>query len=132
MVNFVIVQIVERFRTVIARSLMTRASERYLPLTAAVGVSSSVRRAIGDAAMFASGVMILVFALVVTDARVRERALMVVGAGAPAAHIADLGTRLSDLSEIVVQVVWHWSREHRFLTIFAAAALVLVIAILRL
>lgn len=82
--------------------------------------------------MFASGVMILVFALVVTDGRVRERALMVVGAGAPAAHLADLGTRLSDLSKIVVQVVWEWSREHRLLTIFAATALVLVIAVLRL
>ncbi len=76
--------------------------------------------------------MILVFALVVTDGRVRERAMMVVGAGAPAAHLADLGTRVSDLSEIVVRVVWDWSRGHRPLTIFAAAALVLVIAVLRL
>ncbi len=91
-----------------------------------------MRRTIGDVLTFASGVMILVFALVVTDSRVRDRALMVVAGGAPVAHVADLGTRLGGLAEIVVQVVWDWTGEHRFLTVFAVAALVLVIAVLRL
>ena len=96
------------------------------------GVSSSVRRTIGDALMFASGVMILVFALVVTNGRVRDRALIVVVGGPPVPQVADLGTRLNDLSAIVVQVVWDWTGEHRFLTILTVAALVLVIAVLRL
>jgi hypothetical protein len=95
-------------------------------------VSSSVRRAIGDVLMFASGVMILVFALVATDGRVRERASMLVGGGPPLAGVADVATRAGDVATIAVHVARSWTREHEYLTIFAAAALVLVTAVLRL
>ena len=96
------------------------------------GVSPSVRRAIGDVILFASGVMILVFALVASDDRVRARASMLVGGGPPLAGVADVGMRVRDLGETAIHVARAWSGEHVYLTIFAMSAVMLVTAVLRL
>jgi hypothetical protein len=76
--------------------------------------------------------MILVCLLVATNDRVRERALLLVGAGRPLAGLADVGGRLSDLGRIVVHVVWVFSLEHLYWTMLAVAATMLVVAVLRL
>jgi hypothetical protein len=91
-----------------------------------------MRRAIGDALLFASGVMILVVVLAASDDRVRDRASMLVGGGPPLASVADVGTRVSNLGETAFHVARVWTGEHVYLTIFAVGGLVLFTAVLRL
>lgn len=82
--------------------------------------------------LFASGVLILVFALVATDSRVRERASILLGSGPPTAGLTAVGAEVSERATVAVQVTRSWSRDHSVLTVFAIVALVLVTAVWRL
>ena len=89
----------------------------------------AVRRRIGDALMFGSGVVIVVFVLVAADPRVREGASTLMGTGRPLAGLADLGVRLGGVVLIVKHVALSYVGEHSVLTVFAGAAIALVAAV---
>ena len=94
-------------------------------------MSTTARRTIGETLLSVSGVVILVFALVATDNRVRERASMLVD-GPPLAGVADVSGRAGHLAGTAVQVARAWSGAHVYLTIFAVAGVVLLAAVRRL
>lgn len=81
--------------------------------------------------LFASGVLILVLALVATDGRVRERASILLDSGRPAAGLTAAGAEVADRVSGAVGVTRSWSRDHSVLTVFAVVALVLVTAVWR-
>lgn len=97
-----------------------------------MGVPAAVRRTINDLLVFASGAMILIFALVATDERVRERAALLVAGGHPVANLSGITGRFGDLLDVAMQVARGWSREHWLWSVFAVATLLLVVALTRL
>ena len=88
------------------------------------------RRAVNDAAISLSTLVVLLLALVAIDDRVREQIALRVSAG-PAAQISDLGSRAGDVVSIVAVAARNQSIEHAPLMIFALAAVVLVLFMLR-
>ena len=90
-----------------------------------------MRRAIADASMTAGSALALVLALVMIDERVREQIKAVLDTRHPAAVLTDLGQRVSEVLAIVAVAARHQSLEHAPLVIFAVAATVLVICMLR-
>jgi hypothetical protein len=98
-----------------------------------VGISSTARRIIGDFMIFASGVFILLFALIVVDERFRQQ--LSATASNPG-DVVRLGQQVNDLALvtalIVAQVVREQVGEHVHFAAFTAAAVVLVIFLTRL
>ena len=90
-----------------------------------------MRRAIGDAALTAGGAMLLVFALVMFDDRVRDQITGVFDAHHPGDAIVGLSGRATEVVLIVAQAMRSQSLEHAPLVIFALAATVLVLFMLR-
>ena len=90
-----------------------------------------MRRAIGDAALTAGGAMLLVFALVMFDDRVRDQISTVFDARHPTDALAGLSSRATEFVAIVAQAMRSQSLEHAPLVIFALAATVLVLFMLR-
>ena len=78
----------------------------------------------------AGGVLILVVCLAAVDGNIRETAAHVFRGGAPAEMIS-LTADVRDLGIVVVQAVGDQSIEHAPLVIFALAATVLVLFMLR-
>jgi hypothetical protein len=90
---------------------------------------AALRRRIGDAFLFVSGVVIVVFVLVAADHRVRESASLLVGGDRPLMGLADVAARAGNLVLIATHVVLRFGVEHPLLTIFAVVAAVLVAAV---
>ena len=90
-----------------------------------------MRRAIGEAMMTAGGALALVLALVLLDDRVRDQIGMVLDARHPGATLTDLGGRAGHIAAIVAIAARELSLEHAPLVIFALAATVLVLFMLR-
>jgi hypothetical protein len=87
------------------------------------------RRVIGDFAISAGGLLILVFAIAAFDYRVREHV-------ASASDVAGLGHQVSSLAILVAMVAVQFTREqmveHAHLAVLTIAATVLVVFLLRL
>ena len=99
-----------------------------------VGVIQEVmvmRRAIGDAMMTAGSALTLVLALVLLDDRVRDQLSAVVDPRHPGAALADMGQRVNQIAAIVAVAARNQSIDHAPLVIFALAATVLVLFMLR-
>jgi hypothetical protein len=90
---------------------------------------AALRRRIGDAFLFASGVAIVVFVLVAADHRVRESASMLMSGDRPLLGLADAAARAGDLGRIAAHVLLRFGVEHSILTLFALAAAVLFTAV---
>lgn len=90
-----------------------------------------MRRAISDAALTVGGALVLVLALVMFDARIREKVHSAFDTRHPGAMLADLGQRGTEAVTIIAAAARHQSFEHAPLLIFAAAASVLVVCMLR-
>ena len=90
-----------------------------------------MRRVVGDAVLTFGGAMLLVLALVTFDDRVREQITSVFDARNPTDAIAGIGGRITEVVAIVAQAMRSQSLEHAPLVIFALAATVLVLFMLR-
>jgi len=90
-----------------------------------------MRRVLGDGAMSVAGVLTLLLALVAFDDRVREQAAAIVGGGNPSARLVGFGEQARDLAMVVLQAARDQGLEHAPLMIFALAATVLVLFMLR-
>jgi hypothetical protein len=99
-----------------------------------VGVStikvSAMRRVFGDALVSIGTLVVLLLALVSVDARVRERVSNALF-NPSLSELADTGSQLRDLSMVVFSAAKDQSVEHAPLMIFAAAATVLVLFMVR-
>lgn len=96
-------------------------------------MSSTARRAISDFLLFAGGVVILLFALVVFDDRFRQQLSMTAsGSG----DIVGVGKQVNELAMVSAVIVSQFAREqfgeHMHWAVFTAAAVVLVIFCTRL
>lgn len=90
-----------------------------------------MRRAIGDATITAGSALALVLALVLFDDRVRDQLSAVVDPSHPGAALADMGQRINQIASIVAVAARTQSIDHAPLVIFALAATVLVLFMLR-
>ena len=90
-----------------------------------------MRRVISDAVLTAGGAMLLVLALVTFDDRVRDQITMAVDTSHPGAALAGLSGRLTEVVSILAVAMREQSLEHAPLVIFALAATVLVLFMLR-
>ena len=90
-----------------------------------------MRRAIGDAMLTAGSALVLILALVLFDDRVREQIGTVVDARNPGATLTTLDHRAAEIVTIVAVAARDQSLEHAPLVIFALAATVLVLFMLR-
>ena len=91
----------------------------------------------GDLAASASGVLILLLALVIFDERFREQLAVATGGGAPgAAEFASMGHQVTNLalvvSLVVVQFFRQQSVEHAHLMVFTGVAIILALFFMRL
>ena len=90
-----------------------------------------MRRKLGDAMLTAGSALALVLALVLLDERVREQITLVFDTRHPATALAGMGGRVSDVTAIVIAAAHNQSMAHAPLVIFAVAATVLVLFMLR-
>ena len=90
-----------------------------------------MRRVIGDAMMTAGGALTLVLALVLLDDRVRDQLSAIVDPRHPGEALAGVGHRVNQIAAIVAVAARNQSIDHAPLVIFALAATVLVIFMLR-
>jgi hypothetical protein len=93
---------------------------------------AAMRRRIGDALLFTSGVAIVAFVIVVSDHRVRERVSLLMGSGRPMAGLTDVGSRLGEFVQVAAHLARGFGHDQSLLAIFAVGAMVLFAAILRL
>lgn len=89
------------------------------------------QRAIGDAMVTVGSALALVLALALFDDRVRDQIGQALDPRHPAATLTGLGGRASEVVGIVAVAVRAQSIEHAPLVIFALAATVLVLFMLR-
>ena len=89
-----------------------------------------MRRAFGEALMSAGTVAVLLIALVAIDDRVREQIAQRFMAR-PSVELAGVGYLVRGITSVVAAAVHHQSIEHAPLLIFALAASVLVVFMLR-
>jgi hypothetical protein len=95
-------------------------------------MSSSLQRRFGETLLSACGMLILVSALAAIDDRIRDHASMLVADGPPVAGTANVGARAGRVVGTAVHVARAWSRVHVYLTIFAVAGAVLLVAVRKL
>ena len=88
-------------------------------------------RAIGDALLTAGSALALVLALVLLDDRVREQISAVFDPRHPTEAFAGVSWRVSQVTAIVIAAARTQSFEHAPLVIFALAAAILTIFMLR-
>lgn len=79
----------------------------------------------------AAGVSAIVAGLVVIDPRVREQAVSLASGHGPTGEFVSAGERMQHLGYVAMQAVRDQSIEHAPLTLFALAALVLFVLMLR-
>ena len=90
-----------------------------------------MRRALGDAAISLFALIALLVALVSVDDRVRERVASVVGTTPNTSQLVGAGREISGLVTLVFDAVKDQSVAHAPLVIFAVAATVLVLFMVR-
>ena len=88
-----------------------------------------MRRAFGEALMSAGTVAVLLLALVAVDSRVRDEISRRVSR--PSVELAGAGQQVRDLASVIAGAARDQSIEHAPLLIFALAATVLVLLMLR-
>ena len=94
--------------------------------------STSIRRSSFSGPLTAvGGVSVLVLGLAAIDERVRGQIVSLLRGGAPSAELASVGDQLENLAMTLLQTLRHQSIEHAPLVIFALAAMVLVLFMLR-
>ena len=79
----------------------------------------------------AAGIGAIVAGLLVIDPRVREQATALAGGYGATSEFSSVGERMQELGYVAMQAVRDQSIEHAPLTIFALAALVLFVLMLR-
>ena len=89
-----------------------------------------MRRAFGDALWSAGALVLLLLALVSLDDRVREQLSLRFGRGA-SIELTNAGAEIRDFATVLLDAVRNQSIEHAPLMIFALAATVLVLFMLR-
>ena len=89
-----------------------------------------MRRAFGDALWSAGGLVLLLLALVSLDDHVREQLSLRFGRGA-SIELTTAGAEIRDFATVLLDAVRNQSIEHAPLMIFALAATVLVLFMLR-
>ena len=90
-----------------------------------------MRRALGDAAISLFALIALLVALVSVDDRVRERVASVVGTTPNTSQLVGAGREISSLVTLVFDALKDQSVAHAPLVIFAVAATVLVLFMVR-
>jgi hypothetical protein len=90
-----------------------------------------MRRAASGFITTGAGVCAIVVGLAVIDERVRSEVAALVAGRAGTGELAGFGARAQDLGLLAVQAVRDQSIEHAPLTLFALAALVLFVLMLR-
>jgi hypothetical protein len=97
-----------------------------------VGMSSTARRAISDFMMFAGGVVILLFALIVFDDRFRQQ----LSTAAGSSDAMTVGRQVNELALVAALIVSQFARDqfgdNWHMAVFTTAAVVLVIFLTRL
>jgi hypothetical protein len=88
-----------------------------------------MRRAFGEALMSAGTVAVLLLALVAVDSRVRDEISRRVAR--PSVELAGAGQHVRDLTSVIAEAARDQSLGHAPLLIFALAATVLVLLMLR-
>lgn len=73
----------------------------------------------------------IVFGLAIIDVRVREQMMAITDGGNPSGELLSVGARLQELAYLAMQAVRDQSIEHAPLTLFALAALILFVLMLR-
>ena len=101
------------------------ATERRLPLDPA-----HMRRAWGEALLSAGTVMTLLLLLIAFDPRVREQ-VSLRAVSRPSVEIVTAGAKVHDLASVLAEVARDQSSTHAPLLIFALAATVLTLFMLR-
>jgi hypothetical protein len=89
------------------------------------------RSGFGEAAMSAGAVLLLLGVLMSLDPRVREAVRFGSGAGRPATEVVQAGGRARDLVLVLLEAARDQSIDHAPLMIFALAAAVLVLFMVR-
>ena len=90
-----------------------------------------MRRVISDALISVGAVLLLLVALVSIDDRVRERVEGLVATPPRASEIARVGAQIENTSSSIYKAARDQSVEHAPMVIFAVAATVLVLFMLR-
>ena len=90
-----------------------------------------MRRAFGDTLISIGALATLLATLVLVDDRVREQVSMRFSGRPPASELADAGSRIGDVANVVMLALRDRGLEHGPMLIFALAAIVLVLFMLR-
>ena len=90
-----------------------------------------MRRAFGDTMISVGALAALLATLVLVDDRVREQVSMRFNGRTPTAEFHDASARVSDIGHVVMMALRDRGLEHGPILIFAIAAVVLVIFMLR-
>ena len=90
-----------------------------------------MRRATRSSVTSAAGIGTILVGLVVIDPRVREQAVALASGKGPTGEFVSVGERAQELGYVALQAVRDQSIEHAPLTLFALAALVLFVLMLR-
>lgn len=90
-----------------------------------------VRRAFGEVLISIGALAALLTTLVLVDDRVREQVSMRFSAGRASDELANVGAQATSIVGVVVEAARHQSLDHAPMLIFALAATVLVLFMLR-
>lgn len=90
-----------------------------------------MRRRLTDFALSACALTILFVSLAAFDGRVRERITAQISAPPASTEVAAAGSRAQGLATVLIQIAKDQCREHAPMMIFAVAATVLTISMLR-
>lgn len=90
-----------------------------------------MRRKTGSFVTSAAGIVAIAAGLLVIDPRVREQAAALARGRGPTSEFMSVGERMQDLGLVALEAVRDQSIEHAPLTLFALAALVLFVLMLR-
>ena len=90
-----------------------------------------MRRIFGDALISMGALVALLTALVFVDDRVREQVSLRFSGAQPSTELANAGAHLRNLATVVMEAARDQSLEHAPILIFALAAVVLVLFMLR-
>jgi hypothetical protein len=90
-----------------------------------------MRRAFGDTLISIGALAALLATLVLVDDRVREQVSMRFSGRTPSTELHDAGRRVSDIAHVVMLALADRGLEHGPMLIFALAAIVLVLFMLR-
>lgn len=90
-----------------------------------------MRRALGDAVISLTGLIVLLLILASVDQRVREYATNLIGGAASTSALAGTGKDIGGLIAVVYDAVKYQSVAHAPLVLFAIVATVLVLFMVR-